>query len=94
MGIKSIENIIINSVFPFLFVVGKYYDDQEIQKKIFSWMRTLPGEKNRIIEQWKNVGAEIETAYDSQAYLELYNEYCSKNRCLDCRLGGYIIKEM
>ncbi|WP_157754621.1 DUF2851 family protein [Salinivirga cyanobacteriivorans] len=94
LGIKSIENIIINSVFPFLFVVGKYYDDQEMQKKIFSWMRNLPEEKNRIIERWKKIGAEMSSAYDSQAYLELYNEFCSKNRCLDCRLGGYIIKEM
>jgi len=94
LGVKSIENIIINSVFPFLFMVGKYYDDQEMQKKIFSWMRNLPEEKNRIIERWKKVGAEMSSAYDSQAYIELYNEFCSKNRCLDCRLGGYIIKEM
>lgn len=94
LGKKSIENIIINSVFPFLFVVGQYYDDHTIQKKIFAWMRTLPAEKNRIIDRWKAVGADVDTAYDSQAYLELYNEYCNKNRCLECRLGGYIIKEL
>ncbi len=94
LGNKSIENIIINSVFPFMFVVSKYYDDAAIQKKIFSWMENLPPEKNRIIDNWIQTGAEINSGYESQAYIELYNEYCKHAKCLNCRLGGYIIREM
>lgn len=94
LGNKSVENIFINSVFPFLFVIGKNYDEPNLQQKVFSWMESLPAEKNRIIDNWLSIGADIQTAYDSQAYIELYNEYCQKARCLDCRLGGYIIKEI
>jgi hypothetical protein len=94
IGTSSADNIIINSVFPFLFEVSRYYDDHKIQKKVFSWMEALPAEQNKIIENWKSIGAEIDSAYTSQAAIELYNEYCIQQKCLNCRLGGYIIREM
>jgi hypothetical protein len=93
LGTASIDNIIINSVFPFLFEVSRYYDDLKLQQKIFTWMEDLPPEKNRITNQWKAIGAEITSAYTSQASIELYNEYCIQQKCLNCRLGGYIIRE-
>lgn len=94
LGLSSINNIIINSVFPFLFEIGKYYDDASLQKKVFSWLASLPPEKNRIVDNWKTIGAEIDDAYTSQAAIELYNEFCIQQKCLNCRLGGYIIREL
>lgn len=94
LGASSINNIIINSVFPFLFEVSRYYDDAKLQQKIFTWMEKLPPEKNKITDQWKAIGAEINSAYTSQASIELYNEYCIQQKCLNCRLGGYIIREL
>lgn len=94
IGKSSVHNIIINTVFPFLFVMGKYYNDADLQQKMFDWMEQIPSEKNHIINHWHKLDAKIESAYDSQAYLELYNEYCTKSRCLECRLGGYIIREL
>ncbi|PLX22600.1 MAG: DUF2851 domain-containing protein [Salinivirgaceae bacterium] len=92
-GTSSIDNIIINSIFPFLFEVAKYYDDNETEKKVFRWMEALPPEINHITKQWQLLGAENTSAYDSQALIELYNEYCIQQKCLNCRLGGYIIRE-
>lgn len=94
IGESSVDNIIINTVFPFLFVLGKYFDAQGIQQKSFNWMENIPCEKNSIIVKWRKLGAQIYSASDSQAFLELYNQYCNKSRCLECRLGGYIIREM
>ncbi|MFO7864843.1 MAG: DUF2851 family protein [Salinivirgaceae bacterium] len=93
LGKTAIHNIIINSVFPFLFTMGHYYGSSELQDKVMRWMEKLPPEKNHIIDNWRSTGATVSSAYESQAYIELYNEFCTPRNCLNCRLGGYIIKE-
>jgi len=41
-------------------------------KKLF--YKEMKPEKNSIIKQWKNTGAEINSALDSQAFLYLYKK--------------------
>jgi len=94
IGRSSIDNIIINTVFPLLFVMSKYFDDAVLQQKTLEWMAQIPAEKNNIVNRWRDLGVQMQSAIDSQAYIELYNEYCMKSRCLSCRLGAYIIREM
>lgn len=94
VGRSSVDNVIINTVFPLLFVMSKYFDDAVLQQKTLEWMAQIPAEKNNIVNRWRDLGVQMESAIDSQAYIELYNEYCMKSRCLSCRLGAYIIREM
>ena len=35
---------------------------------------------------------ENKNTFDSQALIELKNEYCNKKRCLDCSIGNAILK--
>ena len=32
------------------------------------------------------------SAYDSQAQIELFDQYCSRKRCLQCGIGVKIVK--
>ena len=48
-------------------------------------------ENNRIVRLWKQAGLSIGNASQSQAGIQLYNEYCKNKRCLDCPIGYYVM---
>ncbi len=49
-------------------------------------------ESNSITKGFQQLGIENKNAFDSQALIELKNEYCNKKRCLDCGVGNAILK--
>ena len=91
-GKNSSGNIIINTVIPILFLYGKEKANNEIQEKAFNFLEQLKAEKNKITNKWEDVGLEVKNAYFSQSLIQLYNEYCLKKRCLECRIGNKYIK--
>lgn len=74
--------IIINAIIP---IIYSYHRNQpEILEKIMAFYQGIKPEKNSIIEQWKNLGAEVHSALDTQAFLYYYKNYCSQKKCLTC----------
>ena len=49
-------------------------------------------ESNSITKDFQKLGIENKNTFDSQALIELKNEYCSKKRCLDCGVGNAVLK--
>jgi len=47
---------------------------------------------NSITAGFQKLGIENRNAFDSQALIELKNEYCDKKRCLDCSVGNSLLK--
>jgi hypothetical protein len=94
LGEDSISNIMINTVCPFLFVYGMQHGDEQLKTRALSWLESLAAEDNNIIRQWRNLGAEIDNARQSQAYLELKNGYCDARRCLECQVGCRLVAEV
>ncbi len=87
IGKTALNSIIINTVIPVLFLYGKEKDKPETIEKAISFLENIKPEKNNIVKKWENTGLKIKNAYFSQALIQLYNEYCIKKRCLDCRIG-------
>jgi hypothetical protein len=52
----------------------------------------LPGEQNNIVNNFEALGVKIATAFESQAVLELKNNYCDNKKCLHCGVGNKILK--
>lgn len=92
LGTAMIDNIIINTVCPVLFAYGNYHDEQKYKLKALNWLEEISSESNAITNGFKKLSIENKNAYDSQALIELKNEYCSKKRCLDCSVGNYLLK--
>ncbi len=92
LGESMVENIIINTVTPLLFSYGLYYGEQKYKDRALQWLEQIPAEKNSITSDFELLNIENNTAFDSQALLELKNEYCSKKRCLECAVGNAILK--
>ncbi len=93
LGKDSINNILINTVIPLLVCYSKKTDNQEFMTRCVSFLEALPAEKNHITEMWEGLGLTIKSAFDSQASIELYNNFCTQKRCLQCNVGIEILKK-
>jgi hypothetical protein len=92
MGTGSINLIMINTIVPFLFVYGKLKNDDSLQQKATDWLEQLKAESNTITRNFSTLGLKPLNAMQSQALIQLKNEYCNAKRCLECRIGHEILK--
>lgn len=93
-GRATFENIIINTVVPFLFVHGKIYNDEKYTLKAIDFLHKCQAENNSIIRGWEKINIKAENAYVSQALLHLKKFYCNQKKCLNCKIGNYIISHV
>jgi len=54
-------------------------------------MENIEAEENAIIKKFREFGIRAVNALETQALIEMKNEYCAKKRCLDCRIGKKLI---
>ncbi len=90
---SSVENIVINSISNFLFAYGMYKADEDYKQTALHLLEQISYEKNFIISKWEEAGIKPRNAFESQGLIQLYNEYCKKGRCLDCKIGTRILIE-
>ena len=92
LGEQMINNILINTVVPILFAFGYYHNEAVFKDKALQWLEQIVAEKNTITKGFTTLHIENKTAFDSQALIQLKNEYCNKKRCLDCSVGNKLIR--
>ncbi len=92
VGEDFIQTLIINAVIPMMFIYGKSKGNSVIQDKALNFLEQLSSEKNAIISKWRSLGIKSGSAFESQALLQLKNQYCSHKRCLDCFVGNQILR--
>jgi hypothetical protein len=92
LGRGAQESIIINSVVPFLFVYANYKGDESLKSRGMECLSELVAETNSIISHFEDLGLKSSSAADTQALLELKNEYCSRKKCLNCAFGNHLLK--
>ena len=71
---------------------GRQKAETAFQDKALALLESLKPEKNSIIDGWKNLGVKPESAAQTQALLQLKNEYCNQKRCLECSVGAAILR--
>ncbi len=47
-----------------------------------------------ITKGFENLDFSNKSAFDSQALIQLKNEYCNKKFCLQCAIGNALLKEV
>ena len=88
----SLNLLMINTAIPMLFAYGRYKGYDKLCDRAFDFLEELKAENNYIVRMWKSVGLNVENAGDSQALIQLKNEYCDKKECLRCRIGYEYLK--
>lgn len=86
-----VDLLIINTLIPVQFMYFKS-QGKAISEDIIKMMRQLKPEKNSIISQFDLLGIIAQTAFESQALIQLKNEYCKNKNCLQCQIGHQLLK--
>lgn len=86
-----IDLLIINTIVPFKFAYSKA-TGKEITEELLALMQLLSPENNAVMDKFKQFKMVPENAYDTQALLQLKNEYCNHKRCMQCAFGLEILK--
>jgi hypothetical protein len=86
-----IDLLLINTIIPlkFVFLQSRVEVDEE---EIMQLIKQLSSEKNSIISNFSDLKIKSKTALESQALLELKNNYCTKKRCLQCAIGNNLLR--
>ena len=92
LGQASVDILLLNTLVLFLFSYGKHTRQQHFINRSLLLLENLPNENNKIVEDFTNLGVKIKTAFESQALLELKNNYCNYKKCLQCSVGNKILK--
>jgi hypothetical protein len=87
---KFIDLLVINTILPLKFCYLKQ-QGLSVNDAFTKPIVMIPPEKNSIIQKYKELGVHVDTAKDSQALLELYTSYCTKNKCLQCAVGSELL---
>lgn len=91
LGKSSRNNILINTIVPFLYLYGERNNKPELKRRALDLLEIIPSEKNQIIALWEKLGIQSQNAYDSQALIQLKTRYCEHKKCLKCQIGARVI---
>jgi len=91
MGEESKNNVLINTVVPFLYLFGERNNRQELKHLAIELLESVPPEKNQIITRCAELGIPVRHAADSQALIQLKKTCCDRKKCLSCQIGTKVL---
>ncbi|HEY6956661.1 MAG TPA: DUF2851 family protein [Flavisolibacter sp.] len=92
IGSNATNNIIINTIVPVLFAYGALHKEEKYKTKAINWLEDLEPEVNFISKGFAALGVKTDSAFDSQALIELKTQYCDDKNCLRCAVGNMVLK--
>ena len=85
-----IELLISNTIIPLKFAYNRSVGNSDVEG-ILALSNTLPPEKNKILEGFNSLGLSTHSALESQGKIELFKNYCEKNKCIQCQIGIHLL---
>lgn len=86
-----IDLIVLNTIIPLQFAYAKS-QGKEVSESLIDILNEVEAEKNSIVDKFSFFGIKAENAFETQSLLQLKNEYCNKNKCLNCAIGMELLK--
>lgn len=87
-----IDLLLINTIVPLKFVYLQSRGEVD-EEAILEMIKQISSEKNSIIDQFLLLKIKAKNALESQALLELKNNYCTNKRCLHCAIGNNLLRK-
>ncbi len=91
LGNSAIDILLINAVSPLLYAYGMHTGNEAMSDRSFTLLESLRPEKNAIVRRFSDIGIRVTNAMESQAVIQLNNEYCQTHKCLYCRIGHKLL---
>lgn len=97
LGAEKSAILAINVVVPLQYAYGNFKSGGSASKlcdRALDLLESVAAENNFKVRRWTSAGLEIKSAFESQALIQLGDEYCDKARCTRCPIGRRIIKSV
>lgn len=91
MGIQSIENILINTIAPFLFFYGKQSANEHLKQAALESFEGTDFESNVKTRYFTKEGLNFKSSGESQALINLFDNYCKNKQCLKCGIASQLL---
>ena len=92
LGEATANILVINALAPLLFCYGKLHKDESFCETAMQFLEETEAEDNAIIRHFAQCGIAAQNAMQTQALLHLFNIYCKRKRCLECRWGNVLLR--
>ncbi|MFC4738900.1 DUF2851 family protein [Flavobacterium ponti] len=86
-----IDLLIINTIIPIKFLYANE-NGKDSTEELLELISQIKPERNTIIDKFEVFKIKSKSAFDSQALLQLKNEYCNHKKCLHCNIGLALLK--
>lgn len=94
VGASRADEIVVNVILPFFAVYFEIFGNGNLSKKITSLYSIYEQKsENQIITEVAealNLVDQVKRTVIAQGMIELFRNYCSKNRCLECEIGKVV----
>lgn len=91
---EALDALILNVALPYTLA---YYleskDEETIQASVLKVMHQLSPEEHRITRTFARAGIKARHAGDTQAFVQCYNEYCKRHKCIYCPWGRRLLAQ-
>lgn len=91
LGRSTVDMLIINVVAPLLMAFGRQTCNDAMADRAVDLLEHLPGESNRFVRHFVDIGIPCSNALTSQAMVHLHTRYCDVRKCLYCRIGHRLL---
>lgn len=82
----------INVTAPLLYAYGIFSGSDKFIDQALCLLYSMHGEENNKTRIFDVTEWQQDNAFNSQAMIELYDNYCAKKRCLECAIGHKILR--
>lgn len=86
-----VDLVLINTIIPLKLVYLKHLGVSDTSG-ILNVIKQIKPEKNSIITKYAELKFPVKNALETQGLLQLKNEYCAPQKCLECAIGNSLLK--
>ena len=86
-----VDLLLINTIIPIKFLYLKSLGKSDFSA-VISLIEQLKPEKNSIVSMFNELKIKSNNAFETQALLQLKNNYCNQQKCLNCEIGTTLLK--
>lgn len=86
-----IDLLLINTIIPMKFMYSNSLGI-DVSEDLIDLLLEISAEKNAVIDKFSSFGIDAQNAFETQALLQLKNEYCNQKRCMSCAIGVELLK--
>ncbi|MFT7344858.1 MAG: hypothetical protein ACI9XP_001447 [Lentimonas sp.] len=86
------NGVLINAFAPFFYKLYLQTKSTKMIEMSFELLKGMSPEQNTKIKHMTLQGFCVESAYDTQAFIQLERSLCSQKKCLSCNIGKEVLK--